>query len=282
MWEGSLPFYGLEVPPSAPREDVLESTRRALPQGSSSALVAVAYLVGEIGTFGVTLVARSGGLPIGAGLGSSAALAVACSAAALAARLGPDPENLQLVNDWAFLAEVVQHGTPSGLDNAVSCFGGGTVARRVSGRLDFEPIHVPADASLQILITNTGVPRKTKDLVDLVGRKFREMPGPVGKLFDAIDDIALDFVGACRKGEKLDPGHVSALIEMNHGILRVLGTSHDALENVARIAAPAPTKLTGAGGGGCAITLLHGMTDDEVRTHIPSRHFPSHVVTLAT
>ena len=94
---------------------------------------------------------------MGAGLGSSAALCVATSAAltrlsdaisrgesgdaaAAAAPKGegvgmcdgvengcdrrPPPCELERINAWAFAGETVLHGTPSGLDNTVSCYGG--------------------------------------------------------------------------------------------------------------------------------------------------------------
>ena len=70
-------------------------------------------------------------LPVGAGLGSSAAVCAALSAALLdaEARLSagggaggapPPPQQLERVNAWAFAAETIFHGTPSGLDNTVA------------------------------------------------------------------------------------------------------------------------------------------------------------------
>lgn len=72
-------------------------------------------------------------LPLGAGLGSSAAYSV-CVATALLVHFGhisPFREQSEVkegqlsetVNKWAFKAEQVIHGNPSGIDNAVSTFG---------------------------------------------------------------------------------------------------------------------------------------------------------------
>lgn len=36
----------------------------------------------------------------------------------------PSPSELERINAWAYAGEVVLHGTPSGLDNTVSCYGG--------------------------------------------------------------------------------------------------------------------------------------------------------------
>jgi mevalonate kinase len=74
-------------------------------------------------------------LPMGSGLGSSAAFCVALSAALLAfsesASLDMNQQGwsvfgeseLELVNKWAFEGEKILHGKPSGLDNTVSTYG---------------------------------------------------------------------------------------------------------------------------------------------------------------
>ena len=69
-------------------------------------------------------------LPIGAGLGSSASFAVA-TVSAMLVYIGVLPSNqhkwndsdLELVNSWAFQSEKIVHGTPSGIDNAISTYG---------------------------------------------------------------------------------------------------------------------------------------------------------------
>lgn len=69
-------------------------------------------------------------LPIGAGLGSSAAFCVCTAAGALISseairseqgKLAPDA--LDLINSWAFEAEKLIHGNPSGIDNCISTYG---------------------------------------------------------------------------------------------------------------------------------------------------------------
>lgn len=74
-------------------------------------------------------------LPIGSGLGSSAAFCVAVSAALLALSNSVSVDmahqgwssfgekELDLLNRWAFEGEKIIHGKPSGIDNAVSTYG---------------------------------------------------------------------------------------------------------------------------------------------------------------
>ena len=78
---------------------------------------------------GLDVVVRSE-LPVGAGMGSSGSYCVAVAAALLAAARVcplplttadgvPDDATRHLINGWAFRAEGIFHGTPSGIDNTV-------------------------------------------------------------------------------------------------------------------------------------------------------------------
>lgn len=74
-------------------------------------------------------------LPLGAGLGSSAAFCVSLCGALLALSnccvldygqqgwVTMKESELDLVNKWAFEGEKIIHGRPSGIDNTVSTYG---------------------------------------------------------------------------------------------------------------------------------------------------------------
>ncbi|KAJ1448756.1 ribosomal protein S5 domain 2-type protein [Pelagophyceae sp. CCMP2097] len=259
---------GLPPPPvGAPRPAVLARARLALRLGDAeSPLLCVAYLCAEIcDTSGASITVVSHGLPVGAGLGSSAACAVATTAALLEAAQPGAAADLQVVNMWAFAAEIVSHGTPSGLDNYVSCHGGGTVSCRGGGAVAKEHGALRCEAlalpELPLLVTDTRVPRRTRDLVERVGSALLRRPEATRALFCCIDAIVAEFAEACSSGRPGLARTTGELFRLNHSVLRALDVSHAALEDVAAVAtehgAPS-TKLTGAGGGGCCITLLHG------------------------
>lgn len=82
---------------------------------------------------------------------------------------------------------------------------------------------------------------------------------------------------------------LQVLIDENHEHLVTLGVGHSALELVKSLAASIPwslhTKLTGAGGGGCAVTIIPDSTSPlssiSTRSLISSRRFLRSIVSRA-
>ncbi|XP_068019413.1 mevalonate kinase [Melanerpes formicivorus] len=208
-------------------------------------------------------------LPTGAGLGSSAAYAV-CLAAALLTACGAiscplkegestarwTEEELTLINTWAFQGERVIHGTPSGVDNAVATWGG--ALRYQSGKI----IPLKRVPMLRILLTNTRVPRSTKVLVAGVKEKLLKFPAIMQPVLDSIDAISqecqslLETMPANPSPE--DYSLLEELFDINQHHLNVIGVGHPSLDRLCQVTAShgLHSKLTGAGGGGCGITLL--------------------------
>ncbi|NXW68161.1 KIME kinase, partial [Hirundo rustica] len=208
-------------------------------------------------------------LPTGAGLGSSAAYAV-CLAAALLMVCGAiscplqegestarwTEEELALINSWAFRGEQVIHGNPSGVDNAVGTWGG--ALRYQAGKIT--PLkRVP---TLRILLTNTKVPRSTKVLVAGVKEKILKFPAIMNPVLDSIDAISQECQSVLEAmPANPSPEHYPVLEEffdINQHHLNVLGVGHPSLDRLCQVTAShcLHSKLTGAGGGGCGITLL--------------------------
>ncbi|KAK6911528.1 GHMP kinase, C-terminal domain, partial [Dillenia turbinata] len=209
-------------------------------------------------------------LPLGSGLGSSAAICVALSAAflALSNSVNLDPSHqgwlsfsqseLELVNKWAFEGEKIIHGKPSGIDNTVSTYG-----NMIKFRLG-ELTHIKPTVPLKMLITNTKVGRNTKALVAGVAERTQKHPDAMASVFTAVDSISkelaeliqsssADDLAITEKEEKLEE-----LMKMNQGLLQCMGVSHASIETVLQttLKYKLASKLTGAGGGGCVLTLL--------------------------
>ena len=292
---------------------------------------------GADSTAGLRISVRSAALPLGAGLGSSAAFSVALAGAlvrlrlrlfadadgsaalvaaapvriagsAVAAEPGapvnaaplppcrgaevdarcPGEEAKTLINGWAYAAECILHGTPSGLDNEVSCAGDAVRHVRAGAAKRFEVVRgLP---QLRVLITNTKVARSTREKVAGVAALRAAQPEAIQHIFASIASIADRFLALARppaaassasssgggdgggKGGQAAACNGSAesstssdelttigtLVRMNHHLLCAIGVGAPALDEVVSITAEEhlPTKLTGAGGGGCAYTVL--------------------------
>jgi len=115
-----------------------------------------------------------------------------------------------------------------------------------------------------MLITNTKVGRNTKALVAGVGERMLRHPEIMAFVFSAVDSIskeltsilkspAPDEISVTEKEERIEE-----LMEMNQGLLQSMGVSHATIETVLRttLKYKLASKLTGAGGGGCVLTLL--------------------------
>lgn len=206
-------------------------------------------------------------VPVGAGLGSSAAYCT-CLAAAFLKFCGTSDK--KAVNQWAFSGEKLIHGTPSGIDNAVSTYG--NVLLYKDGKIT---THDSAN-NLDILLVNTHVPRNTKDLVASVKSRHSQTPSVFTPIFDSIDRIthhSEHLLRELRKAEEIQTranlyDQLGELFHTNHCLLNALGVGHESLERVCVIAkqkARLHAKLTGAGGGGCAICLIdEGVTNEEL------------------
>ncbi|GLI73063.1 mevalonate kinase [Penicillium ochrochloron] len=222
-------------------------------------------------------------IPTGAGLGSSASVCV-CISAALLLQIrtlsGPHPDQpseeaetqIERINRWAFVGEMCIHGNPSGVDNTVAAGGKAVIFKRSDYTKPPTVTSLPNFPELPLLLVDTRQSRSTLTEVAKVGELKKAHPVVTESILDAIDHVTCsaqrllespDFVGDSE--ETLE--HFGTLIRINHGFLVSLGVSHPRLERIRELVDYADigwTKLTGAGGGGCAITLLRPDAKAEV------------------
>uniref|UniRef100_A0AAV1UWP8 Mevalonate kinase n=1 Tax=Peronospora matthiolae TaxID=2874970 RepID=A0AAV1UWP8_9STRA len=204
---------------------------------------------------GLCVEIAAGNLPVGAGLGSSAAMAVALSGAFAELSGSSRKHELDFINTYAFAAEVILHGSPSGVDNTVSCYGGTLVFQK-----DLEPSFRRVSCELdkfRFMVVNTRVPRLTSVQVKYVRKRYEADREKVQMQFDTIHQLVEKFVALSTR-KVLSEEVLGQEIEHNQKILNDLGVGHPQIDVVARICKQfnGATKLTGAGGGGCTITLL--------------------------
>ncbi len=199
-------------------------------------------------------------LPRGKGLGSSAAFAVAVTRAiADAAGIDVDDER---VNAIAFDCESFMHGTPSGVDNTISCFGEPLLFRRGEAT-EFQVLPATGAPPLMIGIAHgTGA---TDAMVEGVRERRSLARGDFDAIFAQIDRLAAQ--GADALGRQ-DYATLGRHMNVCHGLLNAIGVSTAELENMVEIArenGAVGAKLTGAGGGGAIVALCPG-TQDQVRS----------------
>jgi len=106
-------------------------------------------------------------IPIGRGLGSSAALSVASVAAFLEFYTGKEFDK-KIINDLAFQIEKYFHKNPSGVDNSASCFGGLILYQK---KVDLKNLEykIPKIIEEKLFLIDSGNPKETTgEMVDFV------------------------------------------------------------------------------------------------------------------
>jgi mevalonate kinase len=201
-----------------------------------------------------------GDLVCASGIGASAASCVAI------VRALSDEFSLNLndeqVNTAAYIGEAGYHGTPSGLDNTASTYGGLVwFVRDLSGgppkfeRLELEkPMH--------LVIASTGITASTKEVVgDVKAKKEADS--------DWFNSISKEYTNLVHEAKdaliRLDTEKVGTLMNKNHELLKQLTVSCrelDVLVTIARQNGAIGAKMTGTGRGGNMIALA----PDEVTT----------------
>jgi mevalonate kinase len=201
-------------------------------------------------------------VPPGAGLGSSAALAVAL-VRALAASCGRvlDDTTVEAIADRA---ERCFHGNPSGIDVAIAARGGMGLYRRGHG---LSPI---AAAPIPLVIGLSGQPRSTADMVARVAAARAARPAEVDADLAALGAHAERAAALLTLTGSIAGGPTPGLVELGaifcdaHQRLAGLGVSTDLLDAMVSAAIQAGAlgaKLTGGGGGGAVIALAPGRED---------------------
>lgn len=136
-------------------------------------------------------------LTLGAGCGSSASYSVCLAAIYLLymeakKQSGDDKkktefnlEEIGFISNWAYCAEKIMHGTPSGIDNTICAYG---LLLAFKKEMDNKIIDIPT--KINILLIDTKVSRNTRALVSKVRELHNKYPDIINPILQAMDVIA--------------------------------------------------------------------------------------------
>jgi mevalonate kinase len=188
-------------------------------------------------------------IPVGAGMGSSAAVSVAVLRA-VAAHLGHEL-SAERVSGLAFEVEKLQHGTPSGIDNTVVAYE--RPLYFISGQpLQFLQVGRP----FTLIIGDSGDRLPTRDSVAAVRERRAADLQSVERVFAEIAAISEQGRRLIESG---DTPSLGPLLDRNQTLLKAIGVSGKGLEGLIRAAKRAGAlgaKLSGAGRGGIIVALV--------------------------
>jgi mevalonate kinase len=214
----------------------------------------------------------SGDLVAASGVGASAAQ---CTSLARALN---NTFNLQLddgqINKAAYEGEKAYHGTPSGIDNTASTFGGLIwFIKNLEGnentiKLLSSPIKIP------LVIGNTGITASTTEVVADVRKLKNANPEKFNIIFNTYEHLAQEAKNALINGniEK-----IGSLMNQNHKLLQKIDVSGDLNDYLVEIAlnnGATGAKMTGTGRGGLIIALAkNSLIQDQIYTSIIEEGF---------
>jgi mevalonate kinase len=210
-----------------------------------------------------------GNLFASSGIGASAASCVAI------VRAFNSYYNLNLrdeeINDIAYEGEKGYHGTPSGVDNTASTFGG-LIWFEKSEKNIIKKIDITNP--IEVVMGNTGKVANTELAVKGVRDRKEANPDKYSGIFNRAENIAYL---AKRALEEEDYSELGKLMNENHKLLQQIEVSTrelDFLVNIAREHGAYGSKLTGGGLGGNIIALTPGKDlQEEVANAIEKEGF---------
>lgn len=207
-------------------------------------------------------------LPIGAGLGSSAAVAAA-TIKAVRKYLGKTIEKEELF-ELTMECERIAHGNPSGIDPATVVYGG-LIAFTKGKPIEKLVIKKP----IEVLLVNTGKPEETtKEMVELVAKRQGKE-----RIITEIGRITKEVRERLAVGEE-----TGELLNKNGILLEELGVAGEQAKTLADKLRElgAAVKITGAGGvaSGSGMMLVLNSDLAKVKVMLDNMSAPYYEITL--
>ncbi|MDD3160075.1 MAG: mevalonate kinase [Candidatus ainarchaeum sp.] len=159
------------------------------------------------------------------------------------------------INELAYIAECVSHGTPSGIDNTCATYG--TLVwfekNMTGGPNTVKPFK--CGKPLYLVLADTGIKHDTKESVANVRKRKEANESDYKKIFDKAKKLASKAKKELQYGAILEIGK---LMNENQELLREIGVSCKEAEEIIKVCEyenSVAGKVTGAGDGGNVIIL---------------------------
>lgn len=211
-------------------------------------------------------------IPPSSGLGSSSAVAVA-TVASVAKALGTDLSKREIFG-LAMESERIVHGNPSGIDVAVSVYGGILLYKKGEPPKELKVEECDAVVGL------SGLSRRTAKMISRVAEVRETSPNFFNALVASSSHLSML---ASKSMEKGDYDDLASVMTFHNSTLSWLGLSIPTTDEMIEIClenGALAAKITGGGGGGAIISIpKQGKAQDIVRT-LKSKGFDAFSVKL--
>lgn len=159
-------------------------------------------------------------IPVGSGLGSSAALAVAVTTGLF--KYFNQPIDRKKINEIAYKIEKRQHGAPSGGDNTIVTYGSFLWYRKETEFLKiFEPLKFKASNFPKFILINTGRPQETTgEMVAGVRRLYERKKIQTERILNEMEKVTKEMLVVLSQARK---GKIMSVIKRNERLLEKLG-----------------------------------------------------------
>ncbi len=171
--------------------------------------------------------------------------------------------NDEKINEAAYEGEKAYHGTPSGIDNTASTYGGLIwFVKNLSGGKNTMDL-LKSAKRIPLVIANSGITASTVEVVADVRRLKEDNTEKFERIFKEYNNLAEEAKKALLDGDILTIGR---LMNQNHELLQeitVSGKVNDKLVDIALKNGAIGAKMTGTGRGGLVIGLAENLEVQE-------------------
>ncbi|MBI4096183.1 MAG: mevalonate kinase [Candidatus Levybacteria bacterium] len=222
-------------------------------------------------------------IPIGSGMGSSAAVAVSVAGAVYF--LFNKNLNKAIINEIAYSAEQKRHGLPSGGDNSASCFGGLVWYRKEAAELKIiQPISFSLSKKLagNFSVIQTGTPNETTgEMVGMVRALYQKDTVNIDRIFVSQETLTRELLPAIKNENEKE---LIRIIKEGERNLEMLGVVSDFTKSIIgeieKLGGAA--KICGGGGvkKGTGVLLIYHKNKSQVKAIADSYKLPFLQVSL--